>query len=281
MTRRRRSTGGKVASDGQPESDEDLQQEMQLIGQEMVLATPLDSTTAEQPSASQDRVSERENGEGDGQNGKRESRLEVVRGQPRALAPSPPLSQPLFTPEQLSALEASQSRAQHIYRTPEAMNLKRPAFLQDELPGGQVRKEEQEDQEGKKDEDSRAEPAIPEVFKMNEEDEMEERRRQEKEEELMWRWRMGRDLQDAHLHLRAQREENERLKEELKRMMEREFHTPEEDGPRGRQGLLKEDGPRGQKGSLKEDGSRGQKGSSKEDGPRGQKDSPKEDGPRG
>ena len=92
---------------------------------------------------------------------------------------------------------------------------------------------------------------------------------------------MGRDLQDAHLHLRAQREENERLKEELKRMMEREFHTSEEDGPRGRQSLSKEDGPRGQQGSRKEDGPRGQKDSSKEDGPRGRQDSSKEDGPRG
>ena len=275
MTRRRRSSDDPEISDGQPDSEEP---KLQLIGQEVVPTTPQRSTTVEQgPSASQDRVSERvQQGEED-RNRESEWHLEVVRGIPKAYTPSPPL----FTPEQLSALEASQSRAQHIYRTPEAMNLKRPAFLQDELPGGQVRKEEQEDQEGKKDEDSRAEPAIPEVFKMNEEDEMEEQRRQEKEEELMWRWRMGRDLQDAHLHLRAQREENERLKEELKRMMEREFHTPEEDGPRGRQGLLKEDGPRGQKGSLKEDGPRGQKGSSKEDGPRGQKDSSKEDGPRG
>ena len=114
------------------------------------------------PSTSQDRASERvQQGEEDR---RRESewQLEVVRGIP-AYTPSPPL----FTPEQLSALEASQIRAQHIYRTPEAMNLKRPAFLQDELPGGHVQKEEQEDQEGKKVEDLRAEPAVPEVFRMN------------------------------------------------------------------------------------------------------------------
>ena len=53
---------------------------------------------------------------------------------------------------------------------------------------------------------------------MNEEDEMEERRKREKEREneLMWRWQMGRDLQDAQLHIRAQREENE-LKDEDER----------------------------------------------------------------
>ena len=283
MSRRRRSTGEKT-SDGQPEIEEPSQ-ELQLVGQELVPTTPLRSTTAEQPSASQDRVSERENGEDGFQKGRMETSVEVARSYPRALAPSTPPSQPLFTPEQLSTLETAQSRAPHIYRTPEAFNLKRPSFLRDVLPEGQDHQEVSEGREekpGREEAEERpADPRFPEVFRLNEEDELEERQRQEKEEEIMWRWRMGRDLQDAHLHLRAQREENERLKEELKRMKEREFHTPEEDGPRGRQGLSKEDGPRGQQGSRKEDGPRGQKDSSKEDGPRGQKDSSKEDGPRG
>ena len=287
IVRRRRLPDGQETSEEQPEK-EDKEVSLVLIGQEMVPVTPQRSTTAEQgPSTSQDRGSEGNQQRGHVADETVGFEMEVVRSFPKAFAPSTPVSDPLFTPEQLSTLETSQSRAPHIYRTPEAFNLKRPSFLRDVLPEGQDRQEVQEGrkveerEEEKKVKENRAEPAIPEVFKMNEEDEMEEQRRQEKEEELMWRWRMGRDLQDAHLHLRAQREENERLKEELKRMMEKEFHTPEEDGPRGRQGLLKEDGPRGQKDSSKEDGPRGQKDSSKEDGPRGQKDSSKEDGPRG
>ena len=163
------------------------------------------------------------------------------------------------------------------------MNLRRPAFLHGELPEGPVHEQVQEEIRKKEErkEHRQAEPELPQVFQMNEEDEKEERRQLEREDELMWRWRMGRDLQDAHLHLRAQREENERLKEQLKRALEREFHTPQEDGPRGQQGLPKEDGPRGQQGSSKEEGPRGQQGSSKEDGPRGQQGSSKEDGPRG
>ena len=92
---RRRLPDGIQADGEQPDSQLN-EDSLELIGQELVPVTPLRSTTAEQgPSTTQDRDSERENQGKENKTAREEMEVSVVRGVPKALAPSPAASQPL------------------------------------------------------------------------------------------------------------------------------------------------------------------------------------------
>ena len=175
---------------------------------------------------------------------------------------------PLFTPDQIRALEEVQSQAPAIYggrqRKEDPAEPRRPEFLKDEER--RMKKPLME-----------ASPKVkarsrPEVYKMDSNEEPEEDTR---EEELVWRFKVGRKLEEMDLRLRERDLENDFLREELRRLKEAEgstFNTPEEDGARARQASAKEDGARAQQALFVEDGARARQVSAKEDGARARQD---------
>ena len=188
---------------------------------------------------------------------------------------------PLFTPDQIRALEEVQSQAPAIYggrqRKEDPAELRRPEFLKNEER--RMKKPLME-----------ASPKVkarlkPEVYKMDSQEEPEEDPR---EEELVWRFKVGRKLEEMDLRLRERDLENDFLREELRRLKEAElgstFNTPEEDGARAQQALFvedgAEDGARARQASAKEDGARAQQDFSFEEGARARQASTKEDGAR-
>ena len=249
MLRRRRSPGTQAAEVEDEEAREEAQEfqpltgGLELIGQEILpvaeegaeaqdderkvlLAqeptTPTRSSTGRPEAVSSAKAS------GAGNAGEP---LEVSRATEPFETPNKRTSAPLFTPEQIRALEEVQSQAPAIYggrqRKEDPAELRRPEFLKDE-------------ERRMKKPLTEASPKVkarlkPEVYKMDSQEEPEEDPR---EEELVWRFKVGRKLEEMDLRLRERDLENDFLREEFRRLKEAEgstFNTPEEDGARARQ----------------------------------------------